>query len=119
MCLNRVEAPITKEGIGYKSVRKDDQGYYSYDCVSKRGFRYAPIREWMTDPNTEPIIANDGTEYEAGFNIMLTSDNTVCTDDHCGIDFIVGVELRGATAGQAEYSTYGASVVAKDMRIIQ
>ncbi len=112
MCLEKVEKPIKKWGVGYKSVNKMFERYYSYDCIEKAGFQYQPIGVWGRDPNTKRIKAGDGTFYEPGFHISLRNDNIQHPP-------IIKVRFRKATAGQLNDPIYGTTVVAKEMMIIE
>lgn len=113
MCLDKVEKPIKKWGVGYKRVDKIDGQYYSYDCPFMAGFAYKPIGVWCKDPNTQLIEARDGTHYEPGFHISLNRRGTY--DNHIEVK----VRFKKAIAGKRNSYTYGDTVVAKEMMIIE
>ena len=116
MCLSQVDPePTRKYGIGYKSVRKLDNGEYEcYDHAPSAGTVRYPLNQWITDPKDGNVTLDciSSILYRTGFHICL---NKNVTDSLNGTT--IKVRFRKVVATNCEHPKfiYGKQVVAREI----
>lgn len=73
MCLTNIDEKLARKwGIGYKQVKKLEDGtYVCFDFYPNRGKVAYPLNQWITDPNDGDIQGFRAPKYRTGFHILL------------------------------------------------
>lgn len=121
MCLSNVDAkPRRKQGVGYKCVKKREDGTYEcYDYTPHAGSVRYPLNRWITDPRDGKAsgVLDKDAGYRTGIHMSLNLRIVRrIIRIWCSTPQVVAIKLRFRDVTATGHdSTYGNQVVAREV----